>query len=150
MPSVRRIIENVWPGKKIFLRLQELLNFIQNNANNEQIILSIERTNHSREYCQLTLTELEMIYMLVPRINRSLYECICENDVIKTYMDFEYLLEKNSSVDHHRAVITCLKILFFYLNNSSKLNINTEPDLSAILNEFLILDAYVFRFPNFS
>lgn len=82
--------------------------------------------------------------MLSPKINRAIYECICEKYFIKTYIDFEYLLENNSSVDCHRAIITCLKILFFYLNNLSELSITTKITLPSILNQFLILNAYVY------
>jgi hypothetical protein len=141
MPNTRTIIENIWPDKKIFIELQELLNSISIDNHKEQIILSIEKKNHGREYYELTLSELELLYVVIPKNNRSFYECICENHVIKTYIDFEYLLEKNSSVDHNRAIITCLKIFFFHLKSSCNSDIIPDMNLSSILNEFLVLDA---------
>jgi hypothetical protein len=143
MSTARKIIENIWPNKKLFVRLQELLSSISNDEKKGHILLSIEKMNHSREFCQLTLTELELIYVFVPRKDRSFYECICDKDIIKSYIDFEYLLKNNPLVDNNRAIICCLKILFYHLNNLSNSNIINQIDLSSILKEFLVLDAYV-------
>ena len=143
MPSIRRKIENIWPEKKIFFQLNELLRLISMTDAKERIILSIEKINHGREYCQMTLSELEFLYLLAPRINRSFYECIHQTHVVKVYIDFEYLLENNLAVDHHRAIITCLKILLFYLKKSTDSNIIPNMDLPSVLDEFLVLNAYV-------
>ena len=143
MSSVRKLIEVILPSKKIFYRLQELLNSISTNENKKSILISIEKSNRSREYCELTLDQLELIYVLYPKINQSFYECICGNNPIKAYIDFEYMIENNSSIDLDRAIRSCLKILFFYTNNSSKSSINTEIPLSLVLNQFLVLNAYV-------
>ena len=105
-------------------------------------ILSIEILNHSRQYCQITLYELKIIYLRFFRVDRALSEYICENNFIKTY-DLEYLLENNRSVDCHIALISCLKILSFYLNNLSELSVPTKIALPSILDEFLILNANV-------
>jgi hypothetical protein len=107
MSTARKIIENIWPNKKLFVRLQELLSSISNDEKKGHILLSIEKMNHSREFCQLTLTELELIYVFVPRKDRSFYECICDKDIIKSYIDFEYLLKNNPLVDNNRAIICC-------------------------------------------
>ena len=88
------------------------------------------------------MDELEIIYLPFFRVDRALYECICENNFIKIY-DFEYLLENNPSVDCHIDIISCLKILFFYLNNLSELSVPTKIALPSILDEFLILNANV-------
>lgn len=146
MSSIRKLIQNILPNTKIYYRLQELLNSTTDVSNQDRIQLSIEKTNHSREYCELNLKELELLYVLYPKCDRCFYECISQNQIIKTYIDFEYLLEHNSSVDHKKAVLSCLKILYFYLNGLSQSSTSNTIDLLAILKQFLVLNAYVFTF----
>ena len=112
--------------------------------NESTIVISIENLNRNPQYCEVTIEELEMIYTLSSNANRAIYECICDNSLIKAYIDFEYLLEISSSVNHHRSVLCCLKLLFFYLNNTFKLPLSKEITVSSILNQFLILNAYVY------
>ena len=144
MTTARTIIQNTWPNKRIFIRLANLINSLSTNKSDKYILLSIEKRNHGREYCQLTLSELELIYVLVPKVNRCLYEIIREKDVIKAYIDFEYQIINNLTVDYNKAITSCLKILFYHLKNSFDSPITTAPDISSILNEFLVLDAYVY------
>ncbi|CAF2824677.1 unnamed protein product, partial [Rotaria sp. Silwood2] len=75
------------------------------------------------------------------KINRSFYESISETSVIKSYIDFQYELENNDSIDHNRSVITCLKILFYSLNELSKSTIDNKITLLSILEQFLVLNA---------
>jgi hypothetical protein len=149
MPNIRKLLEQILPNKKIYYRLQELLNSISNDNKTERILLSIEKANHGREYCELSLNELELLYVLYPKTHRSFYECIHENNLIKAYIDFEYYLHNNSTINIDKTIISTLKILFFYLNNTNKSSISTKISLSSILNQFLILNAYVSFFPNF-
>lgn len=66
MSNTARIIENIWPDKKNFVELQELLNSVSIDSRKNQVILAIEKTNHGREYYELNLSELESLYVLIP------------------------------------------------------------------------------------
>jgi hypothetical protein len=143
MSTIQKLIHDILPSKIVFYRLQDLLHSISRSENKNKILLSIEKSNHTREFCQVTLDELELLYVLYPKANRSFYECIPETSTIKTYIDFEYLLQNNSSVDHARAVSSCLKILFFCLNNLNRSPIITKITIPSILKQFLVLNAYV-------
>jgi hypothetical protein len=141
MSHIQKKIDTILPNKKVYYRLQDLIDSLTSTSNKHPMLMSIEKQESKREYCAVTINELEFLYQHWPRQNRSFYECITEASLVKTYIDFEYPVENNSSVDHHIALLCILKMMYFSLNNNVQSHSTDQSLIKKILEQFLVLDA---------
>ncbi|CAF4807066.1 unnamed protein product [Rotaria sp. Silwood1] len=115
---------------------------LEQNGEKNDIHLSIEKENKSRQFCCLTIEELITLFEYCPVIHRTLYESISPNKTVKAYVDFEYLVDKNLDIqNHYIAPISCLKILYYFLNGPDDTITSVETYTENILKQFLVLEA---------
>ena len=109
------------------------------------VFLSIEKENKSRQFCSLTIEELLTLFECCPVTERTLYESISLNKTVKTYIDFEYLIDKNLNIQNrYIGPMCCLKVLYYFLDAPDD-TINTiESYTENILKQFLVLDRTLF------
>jgi hypothetical protein len=141
MPHIRQIFQTILPDKQLYYRLQDLFDSMSNSVNKNEVLISIEKLDGKREYCALPLSDLELLYAKCPRESRSFYECIKETTLIKTYIDFEYTIQNNESVNYQKAIDSCLKVLYLCLNASSRTVSINSLSMTTILKQFLVLNA---------
>ena len=91
----------------------------------------------------MNYSDLELLYDQVPQCERSLYEIIPENQRVKAYIDFEYPIDNNRSVDQTKAIDSCLKVLYTILNRQSQYHLCTDVSMEQLLEQFLVLQAQV-------
>ena len=84
------LIPSIFPSKRTYFRLRSLLETMDGNDSEDDVIISHEINEHKREFFNLTIDELRVLYELIPITKRSFYECIVGNKPIKLYIDFEY------------------------------------------------------------
>ena len=140
---VQNLIRRLYPHKIITRCISDLNNqLLEHNSDKNDICISIENENKTRQFCCLTIDELTTLLGSCPVSNRTLYECISPNRFVKTYVDFEYLIDQNLDIqDHCIGPTSCLKILYYFLNVSDD-TINTIENYNEnILKQFLVLDA---------
>lgn len=131
----------VLPEKRIFHRLQALLDSDLEYRRNDSIILAIEKQERKRDFCFITIHELELLFEKIPSQHRSFYECIPQTHSIKWYIDFEYLQDKNPDTDEHLA-LRCILVLMEWFLNASTMSVENEKLLfDRILDHFLVLKA---------
>ena len=135
------MIGTILPNKKVYYRLQDLIDSLISSSKKDMILMSIEKQENTREYSAITISELEFLYHQCPRQNRTFYECIPETSSVKTYIDFEYFVDKNPSVDCGIALHCILKMLYFYLNSNEPSSSTNHSLNKKILEQFLVLDA---------
>ncbi|CAF3951200.1 unnamed protein product [Rotaria sp. Silwood1] len=143
MTFVKNLIEHLFPHKIITHRMSDLNNqLLEQNGEKNDIHLSIEKENKSRQFCCLTIEELITLFEYCPVIHRTLYESISPNKTVKAYVDFEYLVDKNLDIqNHYIAPISCLKILYYFLNGPDDTITSVETYTENILKQFLVLEA---------
>lgn len=143
MTTVKQIINNLFPNKKITYRLSDLLDQLRDDdSKSEYIYIAIEKINRSREFSYLTINELTTIYHHCPPLQRNLYEVIFPKKIVKTYIDFEYYTNYNLDIQNHCIPpATCLKIFYFILNPLNHTQNQNEDYIPTALEQFLLLEA---------
>ncbi|CAM2729007.1 unnamed protein product [Rotaria socialis] len=143
MTSVQNLIKRLFPYKIITHRLSDLHNqLLQQNIDKNDIFLSIEKENKSRQFCCLSIEELLRLFECCPTTERTLYESISINKPVRTYIDFEYLIDKNLNIqNHYIGPMCCLKVLYYFLNAPDDTINTVESYIENILKQFLVLEA---------
>ncbi|CAM4847093.1 unnamed protein product [Rotaria magnacalcarata] len=143
MTSVQNLIKRLFPHKIITHRLSDLHNqLLQQNIDKNDIFLSIEKENKSRQFCCLSIEELLRLFECCPTTERTLYESISINKPVRTYIDFEYLIDKNLKIqNHYIGPMCCLKVLYYFLNAPDDTINTVERYTENILKQFLVLEA---------
>ncbi|CAF1473112.1 unnamed protein product [Adineta ricciae] len=144
MTSVQEWIKRLFPYKSIFYRLTDFENpMMQDNHDKSEICISIEKENKSRQYCSLTFDQLTILYEYCPVYQRCLYESIPYNAPVKTYVDFEYYVNKNLDIQNHHIGLQCCLRTMFHLLNDTDIYLNTMEinDDTFSLKQFLVLEA---------
>ena len=142
MSFVLSLFNRLFPTEILTHRLSDLNNYFETSNKNSGICLSIEKKNKKRQYCCLTIDQITKLYNYCPVSERTLYESISPNKLVKAFIDFEYYGDNNSDIkDHSIGPMCCLKILYYIFNNHEN-NINITENLSEnILKQFLVLEA---------
>jgi len=82
MPNIEILIKRLYLNKIIIHRISDLNNHIsQQNNENFHINISLEKDNHSRDFCYLTLNEITIVYQQSIAYERCLYELILSTSV---------------------------------------------------------------------
>ncbi|CAF4753492.1 unnamed protein product [Rotaria sp. Silwood1] len=115
MDSVQNLIKNLFPHNTISYRINDLTNepSDRNNITND-ICISIEKENKSREFCRLTIEQLITLFEHCPVSDRK---------------------------NHYIGPISCLKILYYFLNIPNDTIDTIEIYTQKILKQFLVLQA---------
>ena len=143
MSFVLFLFNRLFPTEILTHHLSDLNNYLLGTKNKYGgICLSIEKKNKSRQYCCLTIDQITKLYDHCPVLERTLYESISSDKLVKAFIDFEYYRDNNSDIkDHTIGPNCCLKILYYLLNNDEN-NIDIIKNLSEnILEQFLVLEA---------
>ena len=142
MSFVQNLIRHLFPHKTITHHISDLNQLLEQNNEKNDICISIENENKSRQFCCLTIQQSIRLFDSCPVPNRTLYECISSNKLVKAYIDFEYLIDKNRNIqNHYLGPVSCLRILYYFLNSTDN-TINTiQRYAENILMQFLVLDA---------
>ncbi|CAF3441962.1 unnamed protein product [Rotaria socialis] len=143
MSFVHNLIKRLFPYRIISHHISDLdIQSLQLNTDKNDIVISIEKENTSRHFCCLTIEELTTLFEYCPIIHRTLYESISLDKPIKTYIDFEYFIDKNLYIeDHYKGPMSCLKILYYFLNVPNDTINTSESYTKNILKQFLVLEA---------
>jgi hypothetical protein len=144
MPNIEILIKRLYLNKIIIHRISDLNNHIsQQNNENFHINISLEKDNHSRDFCYLTLNEITIVYQQSIAYERCLYELILSTSRVKDYIDFEFYTSHNIDIQNsHIGPKCCLKSLYYYYLNSEHSNhINTTNSFNMVLSQFLVLDS---------
>lgn len=143
MSIVLNLIKRLFPYKIITHRLSDLHNQLdQQSIHKNDIFLSIEKENKSRQFCCLSIEELLTLFECCPVTERTLYESISQNKTVRTYIDFEYLIDNNLDVqNHYIGPMCCLKVLHYFLNGLDDTINTVESYTEKILKQFLVLEA---------
>jgi hypothetical protein len=140
MLFVQNLIKRLFPHEIITHHISDLNDQLLDKR--DGIYISIEKENKSRQYCCLTIEQLITLFEYCPVTDRTLYESIPPNKFVKTYIDFEYLLDKNLDIqDHYIGVVSCLKTLYYFLNVPDDGTYTTESYTQNVLKQFLVLEA---------
>jgi len=142
MTFIDKLLKRLFPNKIIAHRLCDLIQQSCNQqTHNSHICIAIEKDNHTREFCYVTIDELIKLYQHCPVIERCLYELIPPTNQVKAYIDFEYHIDNNLAIGNsYNAVKCCLKLFRCLLCVQT----NTTDDRNYIdiaLKEFLLLEA---------
>ncbi|CAF3244150.1 unnamed protein product [Rotaria sp. Silwood2] len=143
MGFIQNLIKNLFPNKIITHHINDSTNepSDQNTMTND-IYISIEKENKSRQFCRLTIEQLIILYEHCPVSDRTLYEFISLSKPVKTYIDYEYYIDKNLDIENHYiGPISSLKILYYFLNIPNNTIDTIETYTQKILKQFLVLQA---------
>lgn len=142
--SAQSWIKVLFPNELVTCRLSDLYSFKERSNENEKgIYISVEKNNKSREFCFLTLDQLNILFDYCPVNERTLYESIPGNIHLKLYLDYEYYIANNLEIqDHDIGLRSCLRIFDFLLNSQHDNQTEIEnKNNEKFLNYFLVLDA---------
>ncbi|CAF1274921.1 unnamed protein product [Rotaria sordida] len=143
MDFIQNLIKKLFPHNIITHHINDLTNepSDQNNITND-ICISIEKENKSRQFCRLTIEQLTTLFEHCPVSDRTLYEVISLSKPVKAYIDYEYFIDKNLDIENHYiGPISSLKILYYFLNIPNDAIDTIEIYTQKILKQFLILQA---------
>ncbi|CAF5018652.1 unnamed protein product, partial [Rotaria sp. Silwood1] len=143
MDFIHNLIKKLFPHNIITHHINDLTNepSDRNNITND-ICISIEKENKSRQFCRLTIEQLITLFEHCPVSDRTLYEVISLSKPVKTYIDYEYFIDKNLDIENHYiGPISCLKILYYFLNIPNDTIDTIEIYTQKILKQFLVLQA---------
>ena len=142
MSFVQNLIRHLFPHKTITHHISDLNQLLEQYNEKTDICISIENENKSRQFCCLTIEQLLRLFDSCPVPNRTLYECISSNKLVKAYIDFEYLIDKNRHIqNHYLGPISCLRILYYFLNPTDNTIKTIQRHTENLLMQFLVLDA---------
>jgi hypothetical protein len=134
-------VSSLLPSKLIVNRLIDLYNHALPSENKDKIYISFENENHSRSFFIVSIDELLLLVRSIPTTARCSYECIPSDRHVRGYIDFEYPMVNNMSVNIRKGIECCLKVLFISLHLRSQCYDRTYSSMSEIANRFLVLDA---------
>ena len=142
MSFVQNLIRHLFPHKTITHHIPDLNQLLEQYNEKTDICISIENENKSRQFCCLNIEQLVRLFDSCPVPNRTLYECISSNKLVKAYTDFEYLIDKNRHIqNHYLGPISCLRILYYFLNPTYNTIKTIQRHTENLLMQFLVLDA---------
>jgi hypothetical protein len=143
MTLIEKLIKHLFPNKVVTHRLSDLMDQLSNqNSRNTHINISIEKDNNTRQFCYLTIDELILLYQHSSVIQRSLYELITPEKLVKAYIDFEYYIDYNRDIENCHIGANCILKILYYLLNLHENNIQEKhSSMGFILKEFLVLEA---------
>lgn len=145
MNSLQTWIKSLFPYKQITYRLCDLnldITECQDESKNT-IIISIEKNNKSRQFCFISLKQLNQLFIYCPISERALYESIPSNKQVKAYIDFEYYTDVNRDIqDHYIGIRSSVRLLYSLLNYSNNnIHVTENNNDELFLKQFLILEA---------
>ena len=77
MGFVQNLIRRLYPHKIITRCISDLNNqFLEHNSDKNDLCISIENENKTRQFCCLAIDELTTLLGSCPVSNRTLYACI--------------------------------------------------------------------------
>jgi len=143
MIPIETLLKQLFPNKVITYRLSVLNNILSNkNESNECICIGIEKDNHSRIFCYLTLNELIKLSENCSLTERSFDEVISPNMRVKVYIDFEYYIDVNTDIQNSfTGISTCLKILHLLFNSNKNPGHENRKEIATTLRNILVLEA---------
>lgn len=143
MKILVQLIKHLFPFKILTHHIYDLINQLPDKVlKTNEILLSIEKDNKTRQYFSCTLQELMKLYSRCPPNERNLYEVILPTNKVKIYIDFEYYIDNNLDINNHYIGANCLlKILNYGVNFCDQKSSKSKNDIETALQRFIVLEA---------
>lgn len=139
--SLREFLKHYYDNRNTYPRLKYLYDSIDDhNQLHKLTFIANEKEQSKREFFSLTIDELLKLYRLCAGKNMHLYECVPENRIVKAFIDFEYVTDRNLSTDLSTSIFCCLSVLYCALNYEEWSVHDIHQIRLKVLERFLILN----------
>lgn len=139
--SLREFLKHHYDNRNIYPRLKYLFDSIDDhNQLHSLTFIGNEKQQSKREFFCLTISELLKLYELFSGKSMHLYECVPETRIVKAFIDFEYITNRNLSINLSTSIFCCLSVLYCALNYEECSVHGLHEFRSKVLERFLILN----------